>query len=150
MSDRIEKSIEINAPVSRVWRALTDHREFGQWFRVRLDGPFVAGQVSRGHITHPGYEHVRWTAVVQKIEPERLFSFTWHPYAIDPQQDYSGESPTLIEFTLEKTATGTLLRLVESGFDKLPETRRLEAFRMNERGWGQQMENIAQHVGQVA
>jgi uncharacterized protein YndB with AHSA1/START domain len=150
MSDRIEKSIEINAPVSRVWRALTDHREFGQWFRVRLDGPFVAGQVSRGHITHPGYEHVRWTAVVQKIEPERLFSFTWHPYAIDPQQDYSGESPTLIEFTLEKTATGTLLRLVESGFDKLPETRRLEAFRMNERGWSQQMENIAQHVGQVA
>ena len=146
MTDRIEKSIEIRAPVSRVWRALTDHREFGQWFRVRLDGPFVVGQAVHGQITHPGYEHVRWTAVVQKIEPERLFSFTWHPYAIDPTKDYSGEPQTLIEFTLEKTATGTLLRLVESGFDKLPEQRRFEAFRMNERGWGQQMENIARHV----
>ena len=150
MTDRIEKSIEIKAPVSRVWRALTDHREFGQWFRVRLDGPFLAGQVSRGQITHPGYEHIRWTAVVQKIEPERLFSFTWHPYAIDQAQDYSAEPQTLIEFTLEKTPTGTLLRVVESGFDKLPEKRRLEAFRMNERGWGQQMENIARHVEDAA
>ena len=146
MTDRIEKSIEINAPVSRVWRALTDHRAFGQWFRVRLDGPFVAGEASHGQITHPGYEHVRWTAVVQKIEPERLLSFTWHPYAIDPKQDYSAEPQTLIEFTLEKTATGTLLRLVESGFDTLPEKRRFDAFRMNERGWSQQMENIARHV----
>ena len=146
MTDRIEKSIEIDAPVSRVWRALTDHRAFGQWFRVRLDGPFVAGEASHGQITHPGYEHVRWTAVVQKIEPERLFSFTWHPYAIDPKQDYSAEPQTLIEFTLEKTATGTLLRLVESGFDTLPEKRRFDAFRMNERGWSQQMENIARHV----
>ena len=84
MSDRIEKTIELKAPVSRVWRALTDHREFGTWFRVRLDGPFVPGQVSHGQITYPGYEHVRWEAVVQKIEPERLFSFNWHPYAIDP------------------------------------------------------------------
>ena len=81
MTDRIEKTIEIRAPVSRVWRALTDHREFGAWFRVRLDGPFVPGQVSRGQITYPGYEHIRWEAVVQKMEPERLFSFTWHPYA---------------------------------------------------------------------
>ena len=88
-SDRIEKTIELKAPVSRVWRALTDHREFGTWFRVRIDGPFVAGQVSRGQITYPGYEHVRWEAVVQKMEPERLFSFTWHPYAIDPNEDYS-------------------------------------------------------------
>src|SRR5512142_353420 len=78
----IEKQIELKAPVSRVWRALTDYREFGEWFRVKLDGPFVAGQVSRGHITYPGYEHIRWEAVVQKIEPERLFSFTWHPYGV--------------------------------------------------------------------
>ena len=150
MTDRIEKTVELKAPVARVWRALTDHREFGQWFRVRLDGPFVPGQVATGRITYPGKEHLRWTAVVQKIEPERLFSFTWHPYAIDPKQDYSGETQTLVEFTLEKTATGTLLRLVESGFDKLPEKRRFEAFRMNERGWGQQMENIARHVGDAA
>ena len=113
MSDRIEKSIEINAPVSRVWRALTDYREFGSWFRVRLEGPFVVGAVSRGQITHPGFEHIRLEAVIQKIEPMRVFSFTWHPYAIDPAIDYSNEPSTLVEFTLEETATGTLLRVVE-------------------------------------
>ena len=150
MVDLIEKTIELKAPVSRVWRALTDHQEFGKWFRVRLEGPFVPGQVSRGLITYPGYEHLRWEAVVQKMEPERLFSFTWHPYAVDPTQDYSGEPPTLVEFTLERTATGTLLRIVESGFDKLPSHRRDEAFRMNEGGWSTQLENIAQHVEQAS
>ena len=149
MSDRIEKTIELSASVSRVWRALTDHREFGTWFRVRLDGPFVPGQVSRGQITYPGYEHIRWEAVVQKMEPERLFSFTWHPYAVDPKEDYSKEPPTLVEFTLEKTKQGTLLRVVESGFDKIPAKRRSEAFRMNEGGWSEQMKNIAAHVGQA-
>ena len=148
-SDRIEKTIEIKAPVSRVWRALTDHREFGTWFRVRIDGPFVVGQVSRGQMTYPGFEHVRWEAVVQKMEPERLFSFTWHPFAVDPNEDYSKEPPTLVEFTLQKTATGTLLRVVESGFDKIPEKRRAEAFRMNEGGWSAQIKNIAQYVEQT-
>ena len=105
-TDRIEKSIELKAPVSRVWKALTDHREFGTWFRVKLEGPFVPGEVSRGQITYPGYEHIRWEAVVQRMEPERLFSFTWHPYAVDPNEDYSGEPPTLVEFTLEPTANG--------------------------------------------
>ena len=146
MTDRIEKTIEIKAPVSRVWRALTDHREFGAWFRVRLDGPFVPGQVSRGQITYPGYEHYRWEAVVQKMEPERLFSFTWHPYAVDPKADYSKEPPTLVEFRLEKTSNGTLLLLTESGFDKIPSDRRLEAFRRNDGGWAQQMKNIEKHV----
>jgi uncharacterized protein YndB with AHSA1/START domain len=146
MTDRIEKTVELKAPVSRVWRALTDHEEFGTWFRVRLDGPFVLGEVSRGNIAYPGYEHLRWEAVVQKMEPERLFSFTWHPYAIDPNADYSREPPTLVEFTLERTATGTRLRVVESGFDKLPPERRDEAFRMNDRGWSIQTENIARHV----
>jgi uncharacterized protein YndB with AHSA1/START domain len=150
MHDRIEKTIELNAPVSRVWRALTDHREFGAWFRVKLDGPFVPGQVSRGHITYPGYEHIRWEAVVQKMEPERLFSFAWHPYAIDPKEDYSKEPPTLVEFILEKTEKGTLLRVIESGFDKIPIKRRAEAFRMNDGGWSTQMENIAAHVGQAS
>jgi uncharacterized protein YndB with AHSA1/START domain len=149
MTDRIEKSIELKAPVSRVWRALTDHEEFGTWFRVRLDGPFVPGQVSTGQITYPGFEHVKWEAVVQKMEPERTFSFTWHPYAVDPKEDYSKEPPTLVEFTLEKTRTGTLLRVVESGFDKLPARRRNEAFRMNEGGWSAQIKNIAEHVGQT-
>ena len=121
MEDRIEKRIELKAPVSRVWRALTDHREFGEWFRVKLDGPFVPGQISRGQITYPGYEHVKWEAVVQKMEPERLFSFTWHPYAIDPKIDYSKETPTLVEFRLEKTASGTLLRAHRVRFRQDPQ-----------------------------
>ena len=125
MEHRIEKRIELKAPVSRVWRAMTDHREFGEWFRVKLDGPFVPGQISRGHITYPGYEHVKWEAVVQKMEPERLFSFTWHPYAIDPKIDYSKETPTLVEFRLEKTAARHTALLTESGFDKVPSDRRL-------------------------
>src|ERR1035438_7082644 len=148
MNDRIEKRIELKAPISRVWRALTDYREFGEWFRVKLDGPFVPGQVSRGQITYPGYEHVKWEAVVQKMEHERLFSFTWHPYAVDPKIDYSKETPTLVEFRLEKTTSGTLLVLTESGFDKVPSDRRAEAFRMNDGGWTEQMKNIEKHVAQ--
>jgi len=148
MEDRIEKRIELKAPVSRVWRALTDYREFGEWFRVKLDGPFVAGQVSRGHITHPGYEHLKWEAVVQKMDAERLFSFTWHPYAVDSKKDYSQEPPTLVEFRLEKTANGTLLTVTESGFDKIPMDRRAEAYRMNEGGWTAQMKNVENYVGQ--
>jgi uncharacterized protein YndB with AHSA1/START domain len=150
MSDRIEKVIDLKAPVARVWRALTDHEEFGTWFRVRLDAPFVPGKVACGQITYPGYEHLRWEAVVQTMEPERLFSFTWHPYAVDPKTDYSGEPPTLVEFTLEKIPTGTRLRVVESGFDKLPANRRDEAFRMNEGGWSAQTGNIARHVEQTS
>jgi uncharacterized protein YndB with AHSA1/START domain len=146
MENRIEKRIELKAPVSRVWHALTDYREFGEWFRVKLEGPFVPGQVSRGHITHPGYEHVKWEAVVQKMEPERLFSFTWHPYSVDPKIDYSKETPTLVEFRLEKTAGGTLLLLTESGFENIPSHRRDEAYRMNEGGWSAQMKNIESYV----
>ena len=146
MENRIEKRIELKAPVSRVWRALTDHREFGQWFGVRIDAPFVAGQASSGQITVPGYEHLRWHAVIQKMEPEKRFSFSWHPYAIDPQQDYSAETPTLVEFTLQPTGGGTLLLVTESGFDKLPAARRAEAFRMNDAGWSTQLKNIENHV----
>jgi len=146
-TDRIEKRIELKAPVSRVWTAITDHEEFGQWFRVKLDGPFVAGQVSTGHITYPGYEHLKWNAVVQKMEPERLFSFTWHPYAVDQSVDYSKEEPTLVEFRLAPVEGGTVLTVTESGFDKLPAHRRDQAFRSNDGGWAQQMENIRKHVG---
>jgi uncharacterized protein YndB with AHSA1/START domain len=148
MNDRIEKRIELKAPVSRVWRALTDYREFGEWFRVKLDGPFLPGQVSRGHITYPGYEHLKWEAAVQKMEPERLFSFTWHPYAVDAKVDYSKETPTLVEFRLEEIAGGTLLLLTESGFDKIPSDRRLEAFRRNDGGWTEQMKNVETYVAQ--
>ena len=151
MNDRIEKTIEIKAPVSRVWKALTDYREFGTWFRVRLEGPFITGETCGGQITHPGYEHVRMEVLVQKLEPETLFSFTWHPYAVERGVDYSHEPPTLVEFTLSPTREGgTLLRVVESGFDKIPAHRRDEAFRMNEGGWQAQMGNIERHVRQAA
>jgi uncharacterized protein YndB with AHSA1/START domain len=146
MENRIEKRVELKAPISRVWRALTDYREFGEWFLVKLEGPFVPGQVTRGHITHPGYEHLKWEAEVQKMEPERIFSFTWHPYSVDPKTDYSKETPTLVEFRLEESPGGTLLVLSESGFDKIPSHRRDEAYRMNEGGWSQQMKNIERYV----
>jgi uncharacterized protein YndB with AHSA1/START domain len=146
MENRIEKRIELKAPVARVWRALTDYREFGEWFRVKLEGPFVPGRVSRGHILHPGYEHVKWEAAVEKMEPESLFSFTWHPYSVDPKIDYAKETPTLVEFRLEKTSGGTLLLLTESGFDEVPSYRRDEAYRMNEGGWSAQMKSIESYV----
>ena len=148
MTDRVEKRIELKAPVARVWRALTDYREFGEWFLVKIDGPFVPGDVSRGHITHPGYEHLQWEAVVKAMEPERLFSFTWHPYAVDPKMDYSAEPQTLVEFRLEKTAQGTLLLVTESGFDGIPAGRRAEAFLRNDGGWAEQMKNIERHVAE--
>jgi uncharacterized protein YndB with AHSA1/START domain len=150
-NDRIEKQIKLKAPVSRVWRALTDYREFGEWFRVKLEGQFVVGKTAGGYITWPGYEHLRMEVVVQQIEPERYFSYTWHPYALDPKVDYSKETPTLVEFTLEKSANGangTLLKVTESGFDKIPSERRAEAFRMNDNGWAQQMKNIESYVAE--
>jgi len=146
MSDRIEKSIDLKAPQSRVWKALTDHREFGTWFGVRLDGPFMPGQPSTGQLTIKGLEHIRWSAMVQKIEPERYFAYKWHPYAIDPKVDYSGEPMTLVEFFLEKSTKGTLVRVVESGFEKLPPDRRDISLRMNDNGWGKQLGNIGKHV----
>jgi uncharacterized protein YndB with AHSA1/START domain len=145
-TDRIEKQIELKSPVSRVWKALTDYHEFSQWFRVNLHEPFVVGKTTRGNIAYPGYEHLIMEVVVQKMEPERLFSYTWHPYAVDPKVDYSKEPPTLVEFRLEPTPAGTLLRLSESGFDALPPHRRDEAFRMNSGGWAEQMKNIENHV----
>ena len=154
IENRIEKRIELNAPVSRVWRAITDYREFGEWFRVKLDGPFVAGQKSTGHITYPGYEHVKWEATVQKMEPERVFSFTWsHPRSIDKAKysaDYSNDPKTLVEFRLEQTAKGTLLVLTESGFESVPADWRLEAFRRNDGGWTEQMKNIENYVANDA
>lgn len=146
MSDQIKKQIDIPASRTRVWRALTDYREFGEWFRVELEGPFAVGASARGHILYPGYEHVIMEVVVQQIEPEHLFSYTWHPYAVDSELDYSDEVPTLVEFRLEETTTGTRLTVTESGFDKVPAHRRLEAFRMNEGGWEEQVQNILRHV----
>jgi uncharacterized protein YndB with AHSA1/START domain len=149
MNDRIEKQLELNAPPVRVWRAITDHEEFGQWFRVKLDGPFVVGETSTGFITYPGHEHMKWEATVQTIEPQTLFSFTWCPYGGDPEKDYSNEPVTLVEFRLAPTSTGTRLVVSESGFAALPdEPRRIEAFRRNSGGWDIQAENIADHVAE--
>jgi uncharacterized protein YndB with AHSA1/START domain len=145
-SDCIEKQILLRAPRSRVWRALTDPVEFGTWFRVRLDRGFAVGQRATGRITYPGYEHLRFEATVERMEAERLFSFRWHPYAIDPEVDYSSEPTTLVEFRLEEKAGGTLLTVVESGFDRLPASRRSEAFLRNSEGWVAQTENIRRHV----
>ena len=146
MSDRIEKNIELNAPVEKVWRALTDHLAFGEWFRVKLDGPFVPGKVSTGYITYPGYEHVKWHATVKAMDEPRLFSFTWHPHAIDPDVDYSDETPTLVEFRLQPSDKGTRLTVTESGFDALPAHRRDDALRSNDGGWDEQIMNIKTYV----
>lgn len=146
MTDRIEKSIAIAAPPERVWRALTDHEEFGTWFRVKLEGPFALGETSLGRITYPGYEHVKWEARVVAMEAPRLFAFTWHPYAVEPDQDYSAEPQIRVEFRLEPAGEGTRLTVVESGFDALPAERRDEALRSNTRGWEEQMKNVKAHV----
>ena len=145
-TDRIEKQIVLKAPRARVWQALTDAEQFGTWFRVKLETPFTPGRLAAGQITHPGYEHVRFEVQVERMEPERLFSFRWHPYAVDAKVDYSKEPSTLVEFTLEDAPGGTRLTVVESGFDRLPASRRDEAFRMNEGGWAQQVINIRDHV----
>ncbi len=146
-TDRIEKKILLRVPRARVWRAVSDAEEFGTWFGVRVAGAFAAGARLRGKITHEGYEHVPWDLTVETIEPERLFSFRWHPHAVRPEVDYSGEPPTLVVFTLEEVPGGTLLTVVESGFDRIPLARRAEAFRMNEQGWTAQMASIERHLG---
>jgi uncharacterized protein YndB with AHSA1/START domain len=145
-TDRIEKSIELKAPVSRVWRAITDYREFSEWFNVRLESPFEEGKTTVGRITHPGYEHMTMQVVVKTIEPEKLFSYYWHPYAVDMNFDYSREPMTLVEFRFEEIPDGTLLTITESGFDSIPAERREEAFRMNSSGWTAQSNNIAAYV----
>lgn len=146
MNNRIEKHIELHAAPSQVWSALTDYRKFGEWFRVKWENPFVVGQTVRGQLTYPGYEQHTVEITIQKIDPESIFSFTWHPYALDINRDYSSETPTLVEFRLEANGQGARLLLIESGFDKIPEDRRSETFRMNSHGWTEQMQNIKHYV----
>ncbi len=145
-TDRIETKIVLRASRSRVWRAISTAKEFGAWFRMNLEGEFAEGATIRGRITHPGYEHVTVDMLVERIDPERYFSYRWHPYAIDPAVDYSAEPTTLVEFSLEDTEGGTVLTIVESGFDRIPLARRAEAFRMNDQGWAGQIKNIARYV----
>ena len=141
--DRIERKIPLKAPRSTVWRAVANAEAFGQWFGVALEGKrFVEGQRTQGQITYPGYEYLVWDVEVVRVEPERVFAFRWHPYAVDPQVDYSQEPTTLVLFELKDMDGGTLLTVEESGFDNIPAQRRLKAFRMNSRGWDTQMDNI--------
>ena len=148
--DRIDEKILLRVPRSRVWRALTDAREFGTWFHVNLSGAFSPGAVVTGTITEKGFEGLRFEMVVDRIEPQRLFSWRWHPYAIDPKVDYSGEPPTLVVCELKEVSDGTVLTLVESGFEKLPAARREEAYRMHKEGWAAQMKNIEGHLAKAA
>jgi len=145
-TDRIEKQVVLRAPRTRVWRALTNAAEFGTWFRVKLEGAFTEGKPVRGRLSIPGYEHVTLEMLVERIDPERYFSYRWHPYAVDPAVDYSIEPTTLVEFHLEETDGGTTLTIVESGFDRLPLARRAEAFRMNDNGWTGQSKQLAKYV----
>ncbi len=141
--DRIERKILLNASRKKVWDALTDAEQFGQWFGIALKGKaFVEGETVEAPITYPGYEHVIWKARIERILPQTLFSFRWHPFAVDDTIDYDKEHPTLVEFTIEDHAPGILLRVVESGFNEIPDARRQKAFKMNSRGWDEQMGNI--------
>jgi uncharacterized protein YndB with AHSA1/START domain len=146
--DRIEKKVVLRAPRSRVWRAITDAREFSEWFRVALRGQFEPGKEITGQVTYPGYEHLTFSASVERMDPERLFSFRWHPAAIDPKVDYSKEPTTLVEFRLEDAPGGTLLTVTESGFQALPAARQSSAHEANSGGWEEQLRNIERHVAQ--
>jgi uncharacterized protein YndB with AHSA1/START domain len=146
-TDRIEKEILMRAPRSRVWRALTDAEQFGAWFGIKLDGVFAPGAHVHGRITNPPYEHVTIDFAIERMHPESRFSYRWHPYPVEPGVDYSSEPMTLVEFRLEEVAEGTQVRVVESGFDRIPLARRAEAFRINNAGWDEQLENLARYVG---
>jgi uncharacterized protein YndB with AHSA1/START domain len=145
-TDRIERKVLLLAPRSRVWRALTDAGEFGAWFQARLNGAFTPGAVVQGNVAIPDYEHLKIEMTIERMDPESLFSFRWHPYPSDPAADYSSEPTTLVEFHLEEVEGGTQLTVVESGFDRIPAARRAEAFRMNDEGWAGQLANIARYV----
>lgn len=146
-TDRIEKRVELRAARSRVWRAITTAEEFAAWFRVNLDGEFAEGATVRGDVIHSSGKHVCTVEMlIERIEPERYFSYRWHPYPIDPTVDYSAEPTTLVEFILEEAEGGTSLTIIESGFDRIPLARRAEAFRMNDGGWDGQIKNLERYV----
>jgi uncharacterized protein YndB with AHSA1/START domain len=145
-TDRIEKTIVLRAPRARVWRALAQAQEFGAWFGLALEGSFAPGARLTGRLTTPGHEHLTLEITVERVEPEHLLSYRWHPYAMEPGVDYAGEPTTLVEFHLADVADGTQLTVVESGFDRIPPERRAIAFRMNEQGWAEQLTHIARYV----
>jgi uncharacterized protein YndB with AHSA1/START domain len=143
-TDQIQKSIILRAPRSRVWKALTDPAQFGEWFGARLTGRFAPGQTTRGPITIPKYEHLAFEVIVEQMEPERLFSWRWQPGG-DPDVD-PAEPMTLVVFQLEEVPEGTRLTVTESGFDQIPVARRAKAYRENDAGWTGQLKNITRYL----
>jgi uncharacterized protein YndB with AHSA1/START domain len=149
-TDHIERKVLIKGTRARVWRALSNAAEFGDWFGVDFKGKtFIAGQPIQGKVTYPGYEHVMMEVLIERMVPERLLSWRWHPAALDPAVDYSAEPKTLVVFELEEVEGGVMLSVVESGLDKIPLDRRATVFRLNSSGWDQQMENIKKHVAKA-
>ncbi len=144
-TDRIERRVTLKAPRSRVWRAISDSKQFSAWFLCDFDGVFTPGARVPARSRYPGYEHLRFEIWIERVEPERLLSYRWHPNAVDPKVDYSKEPTTLVEFRLEDAkGGGTLLTVVESGLDKIPLARRAEAFKANSGGWDFQVKAIAE------
>jgi uncharacterized protein YndB with AHSA1/START domain len=159
-TDRIEKKILLRAPRERVWRAISNSQEFGSWFGVKLDGPFVAGTQLTGKVvpttvdpevakSQKPYEGMTFEFTVDRIEPMKLFSLRWHPFAVEPGVDYSKEPTTLVAFQLEEVPGGTMLTITESGFDKIPLARRAKAFAANEQGWAEQLKLIEKYLARA-
>lgn len=144
--DRIEKVVDLKAPISRVWRAVTDYEEFGEWFQVRLNCPFKVGEMTMGYVTYPGYEHMKWVSLTERVEHERLFSFSWAPGDMDPDTTYKSDAKIMVEFRLQATDEGTRLTITEYGFLQFPEPKRLEVLQSNQEGWDLQAQNIAEFV----
>ena len=160
-TDRIEKRILLRAPRKRVWRALSDSTEFGTWFGVKFNSPFTPGASMRGVIVtttvnaevakaQKEYEGMPFEITIERIEPERLFSFRWHPFAVERGVDYSAEPTTLVAFTLEEVADGVMLTVTESGFDRIPLARRAKAFTANEGGWSMMVKLIEEYLAQAS
>ena len=160
-TDRIEKTTLLRAPLARVWSAISDAKQFGSWFGVEFDGPFVAGKSLTGRMvptkadpevakSQEAYRGMAFAFIVDRIEPMRLFSFRWHPFAIDQAFDYSKEPTTLVVFQLEEVAAGTKLTITESGFDRIPLERRAKAFTANEQGWAAQTRLLEKYVAMGA
>jgi uncharacterized protein YndB with AHSA1/START domain len=159
-TDRIEKKILLRAPRQRIWRALTDSKEFGSWFGLKFDGPFTAGATMQGTIVpttvdaevakmQKEFEGISFEIIVERLEPERLFSFRWHPNAVERGVDYANEPTTLVEFELQEVPKGVLLTVTETGFDRIPLARRAKAFTANEQGWGKQVKLFENYLGQT-
>jgi uncharacterized protein YndB with AHSA1/START domain len=144
-TDSIKKQVVLKAPTARVWRALSNAREFGAWFGAEIVDDFAPGATVCFKVVYQGKD-MKGTIQIERMEPERLLAFRWHPYAVDPAVDYSKEPTTLVEMAIAPAPEGTLLTVTESGFDKIPIERRAKAFEMNDGGWATQMENIARYV----